>query len=138
MTPISGLLRFTDRGRDRNIKKCLICKETTSERKPFCIDHIQESDYVSNLLKKIKLRDQEIQSVKKYGKSAITSNSILSKDIIAHILDTGAQSVGRIAHAFHLSEEIINSYCGWLVEHGYIEIIPNVRSWRPPKVDIIC
>lgn len=102
---------------------CLICKQPTSGKKPYCIDHIENIPRVKELLSSLSQKEKEERLVLKKGLSAIKEDSLVLSEII-DILNLGNKTAGALAKEISLKESLVRIYIKYLSNKNIIRVQP--------------
>ena len=94
---------------------CEICKQPTSERKPYCIDHINKSPYIDTIMAQLKRREKEEKAVKKQGAKAVKSDSVVVGEILTTLRAMGPRTVPDLARDLNMKKELLHSYVDFLI-----------------------
>jgi hypothetical protein len=98
------------------------CHEKVTQRKPYCIKHLDKLPYVQHLMEMEALRDREEELAKtKNGAKKIDINSSRSKEILIQLAVKGAKSPERLAILIETEPDVIESYATALEKHGLVE-----------------
>jgi hypothetical protein len=68
---------------------CEICKQPTSERKPYCIEHIDNSPYIESIVNQLRNREKEERAVKKKGAKGVKNDSVVVNEILTTLRAMG-------------------------------------------------
>lgn len=103
------------------------CLNTTRELKPFCIEHIRQGDYPSQLLAALERRKQECQLI---GHRRWPGNdSIYVSDALGYINSAETEVAASIlAKAIDLDFELTLNLLNLMSRHGLIRIRKNKRG----------
>lgn len=104
---------------------CLICKQATSGKKPYCIDHMEYLPRVKELLSSLSQKEKEEKLVLKRGLSAIKEDSLVLSEII-DILSLGSKTVGALAKEVSLKESLVRIYIKYLSNKNTIRMQPAI------------
>ena len=92
------------------------CGLRTREGKLFCSEHVEEHDYVRNLMQRIENKEKEIEKVRKKGKSAITPDSENLKEIKSHLEINGSRTIRKLQRELQMTESTIEGFVDYLVD----------------------
>jgi len=101
--------------------KCQICHQPTN-KKPYCIDHIENIPYVKDLMSKINDKDSELALVKKRGMEVIQEGSIIVEEI-ADLLFQEKKPLAKIAQEISIKEAIARIYLTYMEKHQLVKIV---------------
>lgn len=109
-------------------RKCRMCEETTREGKEYCTRHVENHDYVQDLMRRIKEREQQDYDVMMQGTSAVRMEGITVKEILLHLRQTGTKTIEGLAKALQLEKFVVQKYIFALRDSRQVEIISTARE----------
>lgn len=99
------------------------CRRRTTERKPYCIDHLDRLPYVRWLRRELAERAAEASAAARPGGSwAVREDGSCARDIVAE-LARGARTVERLARAADLSVRALQGYVAALERMGVVRVL---------------
>jgi DNA-binding MarR family transcriptional regulator len=124
--------RFGDRRRET--KHCKVCGLPTREGKPFCPDHVEQHPYVTQLLRKLQRKEEELEGIDAIGHAAIHEDSIVAQDILVKLRAEGPRTIERLARELGLDPKIVEGYGRYLSQKGLITTHVSGRGSRVFKI----
>lgn len=101
------------------------CKELTSNRKPYCIDHIQKYSYIKRVLNELDSREKEMKkATKQNGWKKIDIKGGVTKEII-EIVSKNTVSPQRLAI---LAEIDLSSLKNYLIKLEKKKILKTINA----------
>lgn len=97
------------------------CAARTTNRKPFCIEHLQGMPYVAHLRANERVRDQEAARARKTWKAVDPSGS-RADEILSMLATRGASTPKRLAIYVDLDTTALEGYLTALARAGRITI----------------
>jgi hypothetical protein len=112
------------------------CGHVTTERKPYCIDHLDRLPYVRELQAALFSRDQEEQAAfNRKGWRAIDTDGSRAREIIDQLAVKGAQTPKRLAITVEIRPGSLESYLGALEKAGLVKTLTlGSRRGTPRRV----
>lgn len=113
----------------RNPCSVVGCPYKTTERKPYCLDHIGQNDHALSVAAQMKDREGEVVRVKKRGWRAVNVHGSRAQEIVEHLAVVGVQTPKVLANMFELSAAVLDSYITALEKKGLVSRaeIPSPR-----------
>ena len=112
------------------------CGHVTTERKPYCIDHLDRLPYVRELQAQLSSRDaEEVAAASRKGWRAVDPDGSRAREIIDQLAVKGAQTPKRLAITVELRPGSLENYLGALEKAGYIKTLTlGSRRGTPRRV----
>ncbi len=96
------------------------CSERTREGKDFCSEHIENLDYVKNLMARIEAKEQEVQKVRKRGKKGVVAKSENLKEIKQQLKFHGPRTKKRLQRELQLTSSGMEGFLDYMEEEKQI------------------
>jgi len=96
------------------------CDEATREGKPFCTEHVEEHDYVQDLLATLEAQDAEIQRVARLGARAVDPEGLTACEILNTLRVHGPRTVRRLARELNHEAKVLEAYVKALERRGLV------------------
>ena len=112
------------------------CGHVTTERKPYCIDHLDRLPYVRELQAQLSSRDaEEVAATSRKGWRAVDPTGSRAREIIDQLAVKGAQTPKRLAITVELRPNSLENYLGALERAGLVKTLTlGSRRGTPRKV----
>jgi hypothetical protein len=113
------------------------CKNDTTERKPFCVDHLDHLPYAKKVIGLVTRVTDELSATKARGRRAVAIDGIVAKDILAEIQQKGAVSPQSLHMRLGLNplDTDWNAFVDALVKDGVIKkVVVGSRRGVPRTV----
>jgi hypothetical protein len=112
------------------------CGHPTTERKPYCIDHIDRLPYVKELQAQLAHRDaEEVAATSRRGWRAVDPTGSRAREIIDQLAVKGAQTPKRLAITVEIQPNSLESYLGALERAGLVRTLTlGSRRGTPRRV----
>ena len=104
------------------------CESTTREGKPFCPDHVENHDYVQNILSILREREAEEERVRLTGPGAVNPSGLTSQELVLHLSLHGSRTVERLSREFQLAAPVMHNYVDALKERGLVVLGRTTRG----------
>jgi hypothetical protein len=104
------------------------CGAVTREGKPFCSDHVEEHDYVRDLLAQIEQREREEQLVLEHGAKAVTDRTSLLADVVRELVMNGDRTIPRLRRDTNLPEPVVCALVRHLRYRGVVTTSTTTRG----------
>jgi len=108
-------------------KKCLHpdvngypCGGGTREGKPYCPEHVDEHDYVKDILQILADQEEEHKNISKRGIRAIKDGSLTVTEIGKLLANRGVTTVNRVSREMNLDLETTKVYARYLVKKDLV------------------
>jgi len=120
----------------REVCRAQGCGHVTTERKPYCIDHLDQLPYVRELQAQLSNRDAEEQAAtSRIGWRAVDPTGSRAREIIDQLAVKGAQTPRRLAITVELRPTSLENYLGALERAGLITTLTlGSRRGTPRRV----
>lgn len=119
------LLKTLQRGKSRpnQTLRCNAkgCDEGTREGKPYCPDHVDQNDYVRDLLAKLDAKEKEAVAVRKKGQRVIDNDSITLQEIVQDLNIHGPRTIARLCRDTQLDHDVLIGYIDRLEKEGRVK-----------------
>ena len=102
-----------------------ICGEATSEKKQYCLDHIEYSPDIQSLMETMELREEEIKKIVKKGIKAVKPDSRLIEEVLGFLGTMGPESVAKISRMIGIPEKVVEPICKFLVKKNILVSLIN-------------
>lgn len=96
------------------------CDQGTRERKPFCIEHLEHSSYVAELLRVLQARDDELVRVAQVGSRAVRVEGVTAQEILLQLRLYGKRTTARLSRDLSIKEGLVRCYARVLSRRGYV------------------
>lgn len=108
--------------RIRHTRTCKhrFCDETTREGKPYCSDHVEDHEYVRDILDVIEKQQAEHKAVMRRGCRAIKEDSLTLHEIIQLLQQRGKRTLERISRDMNLDGDLVKKYADYLIKKGRV------------------
>jgi len=135
-----------DRRRSRSTQRRLVparevcrvqgCGHVTTERKPYCIDHLDQLPYVRELQAHLASREaEESAAASRKGWRAVDPSGSRAREIIDQLAVKGAQTPKRLAITVELRPISLENYLGALERAGLVKTLTlGSRRGTPRRV----
>ena len=112
------------------------CGHVTTERKPYCIEHIDRLPYVQELQAELAHRDaEEVAAASRRGWRAVNTDGSRAREIIDQLAVKGAQTPKRLAITVEIRPNSLENYLGALERAGLVKTLTlGSRRGTPRKV----
>jgi len=110
---------------NRNLCDIKGCHNETSDKKPFCIAHLDRLPYVQNLEKNLLDREHELVSAANNTRPRIKIDGIICRDILAALHHYGPMSDKKLGFLIEVRSSIINHYLRRLQNKKQIRVISS-------------
>jgi hypothetical protein len=112
------------------------CGHVTTERKPYCIEHLDRLPYVRELQAQLCSRDAEEEAAaSRKGWRAVDPGGSRAREIIDQLAVKGAQTPKRLAITVELQPTSLENYLGALERAGFIKTLTlGSRRGTPRRV----
>jgi len=107
---------------------CKQCGNPAKEGKDVCIEHLNKSPYVAELLKKIKEHEKETACIKKHGVEGVSLTGWHVTEILTELKLHGPKTVHGLARATQFDPEIVEACLAKLEPAGKIETSTSRRG----------
>lgn len=114
----------------RTPQRCLVCGEATREGKVYCSEHVEESNYVTDVQHKYAAIQGELKRVKKLGIKAIAPDSYFVSEILRALRVEDGLQFGELSHESDVPYDVLPHYLDMLQIWGLIELEPDLDSKR--------
>ena len=91
------------------------CENTTRENKPHCPEHLEEIEYVHNILHVLRQQGVEHERVISQGTRAIKKDSLTVREIILVLSLNGEKTLNYLGRCLQLSEDVLKVYAQYMV-----------------------
>lgn len=125
MEPIKAMLPQAHRGSIIESAHCKICHKSTRENKPYCSDHIENSEYVIRVMKQLEIRDAEERklTINLYP----GDQSVLVQEALC-IISRGQISSSKLAKSLDISHESARTLADLMSARSLIEVNKTDRG----------
>lgn len=112
------------------------CGHSTTERKPYCIDHLDRLPYVQELREALVHRDsEEAAAASRKGWRAVDPTGSRAREIIDQLAVKGAQTPKRLAITVEIRPTSLENYLSALERAGLVKTLTlGSRRGTPRKV----
>jgi hypothetical protein len=112
------------------------CNRPTTERKPYCIDHLDRLPYVKELQDALGRRDdEEMAAVGRKGWRAVNPDGSRAREIIDQLAVKGAQTPKRLAITVEIRPNSLENYLSALERAGLVKTLTlGSRRGTPRRV----
>jgi hypothetical protein len=112
------------------------CGRATTERKPYCIEHIDRLPYVQELQAELAHRDaEEVAAASRRGWRAVDTEGSRAREIIDQLAVKGAQTPKRLAITVEIRPGSLENYLGALERAGLVKTLTlGSRRGTPRRV----
>lgn len=112
------------------------CGRPTTERKPYCIEHIDRLPYVQELQAQLAHRDaEEVAASSRRGWRAVDTDGSRAREIIDQLAVRGAQTPKRLAITVEIRPNSLENYLGALERAGLVKTLTlGSRRGTPRRV----
>ena len=112
------------------------CGHVTTERKPYCIDHLDRLPYVRELQAQLSSRDaEEVAAASRKGWRAVDPDGSRAREIIDQLAVKGAQTPKRLAITVELRPNSLENYLSALERAGLVKTLTlGSRRGTPRRV----
>lgn len=94
------------------------CKNTTTHRKWFCVQHIDKMEYASKVSEYVKSLDEEISN-----KSENFPRKLIFEEMREYLKNNGAQTILKLKSAMFVSDPVFFDFLAEQAKiHNYIKI----------------
>lgn len=97
------------------------CKQITSDRKPYCIEHIDRLGYVKSVSIAISEKIQEMHYAKKHSKR-IDVSGIASQEILEMLRYKGILNIKKLSSLVEIEFKALENYLAKLEKAGLVTI----------------
>lgn len=120
----------------RDVCQVLGCGRSTTEHKPFCIDHLERLPYVRDLRGTLHGREsEELEATRAKGWRAVDIGGSRAREILDQLAVKGAQSPRRLAITVEVRPAALESYVQALEAAGLVEtLLLGSRRGTPRRV----
>ena len=126
--------RFKPRKRSTRWCQLKDCNSPTKHDKPFCRGHVENHDYVRDLLARIEHREAEESRVLRRGWKAVDIEGGVAQDTLQYLRIHGEQTVVRLAQNLNRNSKIQASYVEALFRAGFLKVGQTVRGNQKVKI----
>ena len=115
------------------------CGHPTTERKPYCIEHLDRLPYVKELQEQLARRDaEETAATGRKGWKSVDPVGSRAREIIDQLAVKGAQTPKRLAITVEIRPSSLEGYLGALERAGLVRTLTlGSRRGTPRKVVIL-
>ena len=112
------------------------CSHPTTERKPYCIDHLERLPYVRELQEQLAQRDaEEVAATAKKGWKAVDIVGSRAREIVDQLSVKGAQTPKRLAITVEMRPSSLEAYLAALERAGLVKTLTlGSRRGTPRRV----
>jgi hypothetical protein len=113
------------------------CRNTTTERKPYCLEHVEQTAYARMIAAEIEAREaEERRAARRRGWKLIDVNGTRAQEIAAYVDSVGGQTPKKLAAIFELDLCVLEAYLKALEQAGFLKTvkIPSKRYGLLPVV----
>ena len=120
--------------------QCKICLTPTRGGKEYCLDHVEQQEYVKGIHSQISKREAEEKMAEQIGSAAISPGSLTLQELLLELRSHGKRSLPRLARELQLSHTQVRAYIdyaekGGLVKtaignRGILTVFPSVAKTR--------
>jgi len=126
---------MADRRRRRNREEsaretCRVtgCGQVTSDKKPYCVDHIDRLPYVAQVRDELARREAEtLAAATRRGWRGIDTTTGAAREIVHELAVKGAQTPGRLAKSVELNMDQVEGYVSALERAGIAKLVRTKR-----------
>jgi len=111
---------------------CQVCKEPTSDGKPYCIKHIEQLPQSLAVQSKIEARDEELRVIAARGARAVDLEGVCAREVLA-VLAQGPQTVKKLTVALDMPPAVRDALVSALSRAGKIKTIESVVKGKIVK-----
>jgi len=104
------------------------CFKTTREGKPYCPDHVQDHEYVKNILSILAEREAEEGRVRAKGPVAVDTTGLTATELLLHLTLHGSRTVERLSREFQLENTVMRNYVDALQTQGTVVLGRTTRG----------
>lgn len=124
----------TERRKKTISSPCQACGQPASDRKPFCIDHLDKLPQPVAVQVKIRERDDELRRIARRGWKAVDVDGLCAREVVA-LLTQGAQTMRRLKVMLELGDDVTEALVTALAEAGVVQRIKlTVKGATEPAV----
>lgn len=112
------------------------CGRPTTERKPYCIEHLDRLPYVQDLQAELQMREaEELAAAGRKGWRAVEIDGSRAREIIDQLAVRGAQTPKRLAITVEIKPSSLENYLAALERAGLVHTLTlGSRRGTPRKV----
>jgi DNA-binding transcriptional ArsR family regulator len=96
------------------------CQQTTSLRKPYCAEHVDELPYARALIEVLIRQTLEEERVARFGSTAVNLQGLTVEQLLQHLDQHGPTTTTGLGRALFLSESVVFAYALSLADAGLV------------------
>lgn len=109
---------------ERNLCKIRDCPNDTSEKKPYCLEHLDRLPYVMRLEAELKAKEKEIAKAgTKNGWRHVKSNGLVCQEIVELLKNKGAMSPAQLAKSIEIKISSVTNYLTHLEKKKTLKVL---------------
>jgi hypothetical protein len=122
--------------RNYNGKHCEAkgCKCSTREGKPYCPEHVNEHQYVSNLLELVNKKAKEEKRVLEKGYKAIKPGSLTITEVMSHLNQIGTITVHGLSRFLVIDYLVLEQYVIYLEKAKKVHVGTTSRGSKTVRL----
>ena len=97
------------------------CDMRTREAKPYCPEHVEQHEYVQQLLERLEAREKELSRVRRRGARAVELDGIAAREVLSYLRCHGPRTVRRIARDLNLELCLARAFVEGLKRQGALQ-----------------
>lgn len=106
------------------------CQEKTSERKPFCSDHVLEHSYAAKIRAEVEAAESERVRVGSYGSREVDPFGANAGDVLAQLF-AGAKTVAELAYRLQWPKRVVRFFLIALEREDFLVRMPIGHKGNP-------